>query len=169
MKRHVALPVLALTAALVGLSHLQWMPTDNGHLLAIDGRAVDVHGWVADTLNRLQRDCTSVQRLSAQEAVYGQALAAVQAYSPPASRSARLQAAWQSGPWLVVEAQFDSLLPSVVLLRKVAGQVQIEPQGIWSGQTHPWRTAPLIRSYLAQQVPTAPPALLACFEPQLVH
>ena len=167
MKPHVALPVLAITAVLVGLSHVQWLPTDNGHLLAIDGRAVDVRGWLADTANRLQRDCTSVQALSEQDAAH--ALAAVRAYSPPASNSARLKAAWRSGPWLLVEAQFDTLLPSVVLMRDVAGQVQIEPQGIWSGETHPWRAAPLIRNYLAQQVPTVPPALLACFEPQLVH
>ncbi|MGV0960349.1 MAG: hypothetical protein ACOYB1_10975 [Limnohabitans sp.] len=169
MKRHVALSVLALTALWVGLSHLQWMPTDNGHLLAIDGRAVDAQGWLADTVNRLQRDCTSVHALNEQDVLFGQALAAVQAYSPPASRSARLQAAWRAGPWLLVEAQFETLLSSVVLLRDVAGQVQIEPLGIWSGQTHPWRAAPLIRAYLARQVPTAPPALLACFEPQLVH
>ena len=167
MKRHVALPVLAITAVLVGLSHVQWLPTDNGHLLAIDGRAVDVHGWLADTANRLQRDCTSVQALNEQDAAH--ALGAVRAYSPPASNSARLKAAWRSGPWLLVEAQFDTLLPSVVLMRDVAGQLQIEPQGIWSGQTHPWRAAPLIRHYLAQKVPTAPNALLACFEPQLVH
>jgi hypothetical protein len=169
MKPHVALPLLAITAVLVGLSHVQWLPTDNGHLLAIDGRAVDVHGWLADTANRLQRDCTSVQALNEQDALYGQALSAVQAYSPPASNSARLKAAWRSGTWLLVEAQFDTLLPSVVLMRDVAGQLQIEPQGIWSGETHPWRAAPLIRNYLAQQVPTVPPALLACFEPQLVH
>jgi hypothetical protein len=80
-----------------------------------------------------------------------------------------LKAAWRSGPWLLVEAQFDTLLPSIVLIRDVAGQLQIEPQGIWSGETHPWRAAPLIRNYLAQKVPTAPTALLACFEPQLVH
>jgi hypothetical protein len=169
MKPHVALPVLAITAVLVGLSHVQWLPTDNGHLLAIDGRAVDAQGWLADTANRLRHDCSSVQALNQQDALYGQALSAVQAYSPPASRSARLQAAWRAGPWLLVEAQFETLLPSVVLMRDVAGQLQIEPQGIWSGQTHPWRAAPLIRSYLAQQVPSAPPALLACFEPQLVH
>ncbi len=169
MKRHVALTALALTALVVGLSHLQWLPTDNGHLLAIDGRAVDVQGWVADTHNRLRRDCAAVQTLNAQDPLHAQALAAVRDYSPPASKSARLQAAWRAGPWLLVEAQFDALLPSVVLLRDVAGRVQIEPQGIWSGQTHPWRAAPLIRHYLTQQVPTAPPALLACFEPQLVH
>lgn len=169
MKRHVALSMLALTALFVGLSHIHWMPTDNGQLLAIDGRTVDVRGWVADTLNHLQRDCTTVQSLNKQDALYDQALAAVQAYSPPASRSARLQAAWRAGSWLLVEAQFEALLPSVVLLRHVAGQVQIEPQVIWSGQTHPWRAAPLIRSYLARQVPAAPHALLACFEPQLVH
>lgn len=169
MKRHVALTALALTALVVGLSHLQWLPTDNGYLLAIDGRAVDVQGWVADAHNRLRRDCAAVQTLNVQDPLYAQALAAVRDYSPPASKSARLQAAWRAGPWLLVEAQFDALLPSVVLLRDMAGRVQIEPQGIWSGQTHPWRAAPLIRHYLTQQVPTAPPALLACFEPQLVH
>jgi hypothetical protein len=169
MKRHVALTVLALTALCVALSHLRWMPTDNGHLLAIDGRAVDVQGWLADTSNRLRRDCTAVHTLSEQDVLHAQALAAVRAYSPPASRSARLQAARRAGPWLLVEVQFDDLLPSVVLMRAVAGRLQIEPQGIWIGQTHPWRSAPLIRSYLARQVPSAPPELLACFEPQLVH
>lgn len=169
MKRHVALPLLTLTAALVGLSHLQWVPTDNGHLLAVDGRPVDVHGWLADTHNRLRRDCVQVQALNEQNTLHAQALAAVQAYSPPASRTARLQAAWQSDAWVLVEVQFDSLLPSVVLLRNVAGQLQIEPHGIWSGQTHPWRAGPLIRAYLAKQVPSAPAALLACFEPQLRH
>ncbi|WP_146182797.1 hypothetical protein [Limnohabitans sp. Jir72] len=168
MKPRMAIALLLATAIGVTLSHLQVQATDHGFLLDVDGRPVDVQGWWSDTLNGLQRDCARVQRLPTQDAQLAPALHALQAESPPASRTARITAAWVAGPWLLVQAEFDELLPAVVLLQSHDGTWTVVPQGVWSGQTHPWRAGPLIRSYLQGRVPNAPATLLSCFEPQAI-
>lgn len=165
MKRHVAVAALLVTAIGVTLSHLGWEHTDNGPLLRLDGRPLDVQGWLQDSLNRLRRDCRAVTPLQASDARLAGALAVIQGYSPPASDSGRVKAAWINGDWLLAELAFDDLLPAVVLLQAQGTGWAVAPGGIWSGETHPWRAAPLIRAYLARQVPAAPAALLACFEP----
>lgn len=168
MKPRMVIVLLLATAIGVTLSHLQVQATDHGFLLDVDGRPVDVQGWWSDTVNGLQRDCTRVQHLPAQDAQLGPALRALQEESPPASRTARITGAWMASPWLLVQAEFDELLPAVVLLQLRGGAWTVVPQGVWSGQTHPWRAGPLIRAYLQSRVPGAPATLLSCFEPQAV-
>lgn len=166
MKRRVALPLLGVLTAAVLASHVSWQKQDNGWLMDIDGRPVDVLGWLSEQALRLSRDCRDTQRLQLGDAAYGPALAALQAYSPPASLSARVGSMWVSGRWMLIEAEFQTLLPAVSLLQLHQSGWQVVPHGVWSGQTHPWRAAPLIRRYLAKQVPQAPRTLLDCFELQ---
>ncbi|WP_090137901.1 hypothetical protein [Limnohabitans sp. DM1] len=165
MKPRVAIAALLVTAVWVTLSHFEWQKFDNGHLLVVDGRPLDVQGWLSDRLNRLRRDCARVTRLQPQDERLTSALVVLKAYSPPASHTARVSAAWATDQWLLVEAAFDDLLPAVVLMTRVDTRWAIAPQGIWSGQTHPWMAAPLIRDYLERQMPAAPGHLLACFDP----
>ena len=173
MKPRMAIALLLATAIGVTLSHLEVQATDHGFLLDVDGRPVDVQGWWSDTLNGLQRDCARVQRVPVQDAQLTPALRALQEESPPASLTARITGAWMTGTvtgtWLLVQAEFDELLPAVVLMQSRDGGWTVVPQGVWSGQTHPWRAGPLIRSYLQGRVPNAPSALLHCFEPQAIH
>jgi hypothetical protein len=142
------------------------VPTDNGTLLSIDGRKVDVLGelknaWVSQT-----RNCKDVTQVNADGAVYRQALSLIQAYSPPSSHSAKIASAWSSGPWLVVEVEFETLLPAVVTLKASNGEFTIVPNAIWSGYTQPWVAAPFIRDYLSRQAPDMPADLVKCFTPQ---
>lgn len=165
MKRHVAVAALLATLVGVTLSHVEWKKADNGHLLLLDGRPLDVIGWMQDQANRLRRDCTQVTRLQPPDTRLASALAVIQSYSPPASHTGRVKAAWASGQWLLAEVAFDDLLPAVVLLQAQGQSWAVAPMGIWSGETHPWRAAPLIRAYLERQVRAAPAPLLACFDP----
>lgn len=166
MTPRVALAALALTLIGVALSHVQWTPADNGHLLVVDGRPVDVQGWLNNLLNRVRRDCTTVRALQTGDAQLHAPLQVLREHSPPASRSARLAGAWASGDWMLLEVEFDALLPAVVLMHKTGTDWTVAPQGVWSGQTQPWLAAPMIRAYLSRQVASAPAALLACFDPQ---
>jgi hypothetical protein len=166
MTPRVARAALAATLIGVALSHLEWSQADNGHLLVVDGRPIDVQGWMNNLLNRVRRDCTTVQALQATDTLLHAPLQVLREHSPPASRSARLAGAWASGGWMLLEVEFDALLPAVVLMHKTGADWTVAPQGVWSGQTQPWLAAPLIRAYLSRQVTSAPAPLLACFDPQ---
>lgn len=166
MKPSVARTALAATLVAVALSHVEWSRADNGHLLLVDGRPVDVQGWLANQLNRVRRDCKSVQAMRGEDATLQAALQTLKAYSPPASHSARVAGALTSEGWMLLEVEFDTLLPAVVLMQQTGTEWVLAPRGVWSGQTHPWLAAPLIRAYLSGQVATAPPQLLACFDPK---
>lgn len=166
MTPRVARTALAATLIGVTLSHLEWSQADNGHLLVVDGRPIDVQGGMNSLLNRVRRDCTTVQALPASDALLQAPLQVLREHSPPASRSARVAGAWASGDWMLFEVEFDALLPAVVLMHKTGTDWAVTPQGVWSGQTQPWLAGPLIRAYLSHQVGSAPAPLLACFDPQ---
>ncbi|CAN1568849.1 hypothetical protein [Limnohabitans sp. B9-3] len=166
MKKRVSLAVLGLVLAGVAASHLSWEEKDNGYLLVIDGREVDVLGQLRNDWNRALRNCTRVSFLSAQDPRYLQAKATIQAYSPPQSSSAQLAGVWAAGDWTLAEVEFAQLLPAVVLMHTVNGATAIVPSAVWSGYTQPWKAAPHIRRYLSQQGGAAPPDLFECFEPQ---
>jgi hypothetical protein len=166
MSPRVSLPLLALVIFGVALTHIHVVQTDNGALLSIDGREVDIWGkvknhWVAQT-----RSCKYVTVINADSTAYRQAQSLIQAYSPPSSQSAKIASAWSSGPWLLVEVESDVLLPAVVTLKQSNGEFDIVPNAIWSGYTQPWVAAPFIRDYLSRQAPDMPADLLACFTPQ---
>jgi hypothetical protein len=165
MRPRVSVPLLALVICGVLLTHIQVVPTENGILLSIDGRKVDVLGeinnhWVTQT-----RNCKDVTVVSPDMAVYRQAQGLIQAYSPPSSQSAKIASAWSSGPWLLVEVEFDALLPAVATLKATNGEFTIVPNAIWSGYTQPWVAAPFIRDYLLRQAPDMPADLVKCFTP----
>jgi hypothetical protein len=166
VKRHVALSVALLTALLVLQSHVEPVERDGRTALLVSGRLHDVQGWWAESVNRLTRRCTPVQ---APDPAQAQALlAAVRQYSPPDSRDARLQQAWQLGDWAIAEVHFARLKPTLVVLQRAPGW-QVLPQAVWSGSTAPWRIHDFVRRYLRQQAPGVPEALLACLELEPMH
>lgn len=166
MHPRVSVPLLALVICGVLLAHLHVVPTENGPLLSIDGRKVDVLGEVNNRWVTLTRNCKDVIVLSPDMVVYRQAQSLIQAYSPPSSQSAKIASAWASGPWLLIEVEFDALLPAVVTLKATGGEFTIVPNAIWSGYTLPWVAAPFIRDYLSRQAPDMPIDLVKCFTPQ---
>jgi hypothetical protein len=167
MKPHVALSALIVTFIAVTLSHFDWVQADGGHLLVVDGRPVDAEGWLRNQFNNLSRNCAQVKVLKEDDERLALAMRALKEYSAPASRSARLLAASLRGDWMLLEVEFETLLPAVVVMQKTGSNWVIAPGGIWSGQTYPWLAATTVRAYLARQVESAPSDLLACFDPKV--
>ena len=157
--------VVLLAALLIGLplSHLEIETSDGSWLLRVDGRAVDVAGYVSERYTALTRNCTQVRTLAPTDPLHAQVLAAVRQYSPPDSGSAQLVHLAQHSQWLLAQVRFRSLQDAVVLLQGSASGVSISTGGVWSGATHPHQAEPMIRRYLQSAVPAAPTELTACF------
>ncbi|MEY2618977.1 MAG: hypothetical protein RL522_1979 [Pseudomonadota bacterium] len=164
MKRHVALAVLAVTAAVVIDLHVDWRRADNGVLLRLGEQDIDVWGHTREAWNRFTRRCGRVQELRADDPAWDAAQAAVRAYSPPDSQTARVVAMSRQGDWLLAQVVSDTLMPAVVALHTAQGRIALVPQGIWSGSTTPWLAAPWIRDYLSRQAPALPQPLVDCLE-----
>lgn len=164
MKRHVAGIVLALTAAVVIDLHVDWRRADNGVLLRVGEQDVDAWGHAREAWTRLTRRCQAVQALQADDPAWTAAQAAVRAYSPPDSQTARVVALSRQGEWLLAQVVSDTLMPAVVTLRWQGQAPEPVPRGVWSGNTAPWIAAPWVRDYLRRQVPQLPPSLTDCLE-----
>jgi hypothetical protein len=80
----------------------------------------------------------------------------------PDSRSARWLQLLQQGDWSVAEVTFDTLNPSLVVLRLQGHQWRVQDRAVWSGSTAPWHSGNLVRRYLREQAPGLPKALLDC-------
>ena len=167
MKKHVALTLLLVTTLGVLNAHVDVPRVDGRRFVLTQGQMYDAIGWGEDLWTRTTRRCSQVRTLGSTELVHAQALAAIQAYSPPDSHSARLRQLQQAGDWLLAEVEFEQLSPAVVVLQVQSGRVVVLPTAIWSGDTQPWRPAPLIRRHLQTQAPLLPRALLDCLNPQV--
>jgi len=167
MKKHVALTLLLVTTLGVLNAHVDVPRVDGRRFVSTQGQLYDAIGWSEDLWTRSTRSCSQVRALGRTEPGYAQALAAIQAYSPPDSQSARLRQLQQTGDWLLAEVEFDELSPAVVVLQLQGEGVVVLPTAIWSGDTQPWRPAPLIRRHLHTQAPLMPQTLLDCLDPQV--
>lgn len=166
MKRSTSISVLVLVLLAVTGSHIDWVARDNGHLMMLDGKEIDIAGIASNQWTRMSRNCDGVARLPLVDEKYQTAVRLIQSYSPPQSASVQLAGVWTMGQWALAEAEFVDLLPAVVLIDFSGPQPHIVSQAIWSGYTQPWKAAPFIRAYLMRQVPDLPPALSRCFDPQ---
>jgi hypothetical protein len=162
MKRHVAAVVGLVTCLLVIDTHLDWVPQDGRQLLEVNGQRWDLRGWAAEQLLPLRRDCTPVNPWPADSPTARAVLSVIQQHSLPDSVSARWLQLQQLGDWVVAEVEFDTLKPTLVVLRLQGGQWRVQEQAVWSGSTAPWHSADFVRRYLRQQAPEMPQALLAC-------
>jgi hypothetical protein len=167
MKKHVALTLLLITTLGVLNAHVDVPSVDGRRFVQTQGQMYDAIGWSEDLWTRSTRNCSQVRALGRTEPMYAQALEVIQAFSPPDSRSARLRQLQQNGDWLLAEVEFDELSPAVVVLQLQGKVVELLPTAIWSGDTQPWRPAPLIRRHLHTQAPLVPQPLLDCLDPQV--
>jgi hypothetical protein len=160
--------ILLLLAVLIGVvsNHLNIRSTENGPLLVIDEKEFDVLGEIDMEWTALITDCSNVSSPQFNEWIYHEAIKVVQNYSPPQSRKTHVASVWQQDSWLLVETEFDELLPSVVPLKQSNGVFNIVPQAVWSGYTTPWKATPFIRKYIKNQAPELPSDLINCFRPQ---
>jgi hypothetical protein len=164
MPKRISLYVMLLVFVGVFLNHFSVQKKDNGYLLVVDGREVDAVGMFKDQWLVATRNCKHVQAVAPTERKYLEIKQLVQAYSPPNSESAHLVSLMTTANWYLAEVKFKELLPAVVLIQQTDAGLQIVPNAIWSGETHPWRAGPYIRSYISTKVPHAPKAILDCFE-----
>ena len=162
MKRHVAAVVALITSLLVIDSHVDWVRQDGRPLLAVNGQHWDLHGWAAEQLLQLRRDCTPVNTWPSDSPTGRAILSEIQQHSLPDSQSAHALQLLQLDDWGVAEVDFETLKPSLVVLRLQAGQWRVQDQAVWSGSTSPWQSGDFVRRYLQQQAPELPQALLAC-------
>jgi hypothetical protein len=162
MKRHVAAVVVVLTSLLVIDNHVDLVSQDGRRLLAVNGLHWDVRGWAAEQLLQMRRDCTPVNSSPSDSPTARAVLAVIQQNSLPDSQSARWLQLQQLGDWSVAEVDFDTLKPTLVVMRLQDGQWRVQDQAVWSGSTAPWHSGDFVRRYLRQQAPDLPQALLAC-------
>lgn len=166
MKKRTSVLVLLLVVLAVGASHIGWIARDNGTLMVLDGREIDVAGIADNQWTQFTRNCNGVVRLHPEDKRYQNTAKLISSYSPPHSASVRITGVWSTDKWVLAEAEFAELLPAVVLLDFSGVGPKIVSNAVWSGYTKPWKAAPFIRDYLLKQVPDLPPSLAACFDPQ---
>jgi hypothetical protein len=151
-------------ALLVPLSHLEIQASDDSWLLLVDGRPVDVAGYLSDRSTQLVRDCRQVQVLQPTDPWHADALRAIRHESPPDSLSAQLVHLTRQDAWLLAQVKFSDLQAAVVVLTASERGLTMAQGAVWSGTTQPHRPDPFIRRYLRSRVPAAPADLIACFE-----
>ena len=164
MKRHVAAIVALITTLLVVDSHVDWVSQDGGKLLEVNGQRFDLRGWAAERARVWQSDCNALSTLPPNSPTAQAILLAIQQHSLPDSRSARMLQLLQQGGWSVAEVAFDTLNPSLVVLRLQGDQWRVQDRAVWSGSTAPWHSGDLVRRYLREQAPALPKALLNCLQ-----
>ena len=99
MKKSTSISVLLMVALAVGMSHVGWTTLDNGVLLNLDGRQLDVVGMAKDRLTKISRNCSSVSRLQSVDKEYQSAVRLIIEYSPPHSQSVQISSVWTTGKW----------------------------------------------------------------------
>lgn len=162
MKRHVAATLMGVLGFLIIDSHVDWVHHDNGALLQVSGQTFDPQGWAAEHWRQLRRDCRLVQMPATDSATARAVMHTIQQHSLPDSLEAQWLQWHQLADWGIAEVEFKTLNPSIVVLRQVNGQWQIQDTAVWSGSTSPWLAANFVRRYLRQQAPDLPSALLDC-------
>ena len=165
MKRRVGLTVLLVLSVGLALQHVRVEQQDKRWLLNVYEAQLDVQGFGHDQWSKLYRLTQNCARLPS-DATKSQLLNIIQSYSLPDSASAQLVYVATHEHWALAEVWFDKLSPAVVLLKQENSRWQIEPAGIWSGTTHPWRASPFIREFLLSRNPDFPIALLHCWQAQ---
>jgi hypothetical protein len=144
--------------------HLDIETSDNSWLLWVDGRPVDVSGYISEQFTALTRRCDQVAMVMPDDPLHEQALNVIRQYSPPDSLTAQLLHLNRQHEWLLAQVEFDQLQDAVVLLTQSDKDIVIPTGGIWSGSTHPHRPEPLIRRFIRSGLPSAPEELLNCFQ-----
>jgi len=168
MNNKALLPLMIMVILGVALSHLGLRDDDNGTLLMIDNRPIDIRGEFNNMWISLRRDCSNLKHLDPSDTQYLRVKNLIKSYSPPSSASAKLFTLIEYEGWILAEAEFVDLLPAVILIKtgEPSDDIQIIPNAIWSGFTKPWKTAPYVRSYISRQRSDVPQNLLDCFDPQ---
>lgn len=167
----VSLLVAVLAAAGVGLSHLERY--EDSVIFVIGDKAYDPLGSARNVYNRVSRDCSSVVEVSRQSKAWREIRDELSQMKDPYPTAATPLRIMRMGSWTIAESEFADLEPAIFVLSQEQeqglGKLHIHREGTWSGTTAPLKPGPIIRAYMRKQIPTAPEALIRCFEPTLGH
>lgn len=169
----VSLLVVVLAAAGVGLSHFERY--ENAVIFVTGDQAYDPLGAASNLYNRVSRDCSAVVEVPRQSKEWREIQAELSHMQDPYPTAATPLRIMRSGSWVIAESEFADFEPAIFVLSQEQeqgqglGKLHIHREGTWSGTTAPLKPGPIIRAYLRSQIPTAPEALIRCFEPTLGH
>lgn len=159
--RLLLITVTVIIAALSGICFAFVERVDNGVILNIAEHSYDPVGEVDELGNALVRDCSGISKVSPAsteaDAIKAYLRASTQAGEP------ELHLLIKSGKWLIVESTFQNAEPGVFLLQELEHEYAI--QSVWGGVTEPFKSAPMIRAYFRENVPTVPVSLIKCYDP----
>jgi hypothetical protein len=169
MKKTTASYTLLVSLILILASHFEIQVIDGKRIVVLDSVYFDLQGYfqekTTDMINLTTAQCNTVEYLSKSDLDYAKTLSAVQGYSPPDSKSAKIVQLARDGEWLWAEVSFIQLEPVVVLLKHNPNGLTIWDGSIWSGPTYPWRVKNTIEKYLKTKSPQASHRLLECVAP----
>lgn len=163
----VAIVITIVAAAAYGLSHFE--KYEHSVIFVTSSTVYDPFGNVKNFYNRISRDCSAVVEVQRQSKEWLEIKTELSHMKEPYPTEATPLRVMRQGSWYMVESEFSALEPAIFLLSQNEGKLQIHVQGIWSGTPAPWTPGPIIRKYMQSKVPTAPKALIGCFEPTLEH
>lgn len=166
-RRAVVLLIVALTAALYLGSHVERF--EDSFLFVTTGSVYDPLGSLIDLTNRLTRDCSAVTEVEPGTPEWLAVTEALSRLTEPDSSEATPLRARRQGDWFMVEAEFASLEPAIVLLSGAPDALKVHPEATWSGTTAPRTPGPLIREHMIHSTQAAPASLIRCFDPTLPH
>jgi len=156
MKYRASGVVLVAMLVALPLSHLEIQTSDDSWLLRVDGRPVDIAGYVSERYTQFTRECSHVHALLPSDPLSAQALGAIEQHSPPDSLSARMVHVIRKDDWFLVQVKFRSLQDAVVLLSATKEGLEIAMGGVWSGTTHPHPTRAPHQTLPARQGASGP-------------
>lgn len=173
----VSLLVAVLAVAGVGLSHLERY--EDTVIFVAGDKAYDPLGSARNVYNRVSRDCSAVVEVPRQSKAWREIRDELSHMKDPYPTAATPLRIMRLGSWTIAESEFADLEPAIFVLSQEQdqdrgpgqglGKLHIHTEGTWSGTTAPLKPGPIIRAYMRSQIPTAPEALIRCFEPTLGH
>jgi hypothetical protein len=151
----------------VGVTHVERF--DTSYLVVTQDSVYDFIGMAREKWNSMTRDCDDV----ALDSGTSDKSKAIENYLnlglvQSSGRVTVLTTAAQLD-WYLVEVEFESLEPALLLLRYEQGKYVWFKDATWSGNPGPWVAGPIIREFIGTKVPSTPKQLLQCFKPRLSH
>ena len=104
MKKTTASFALLVSVVLVLASHLETQVIDGERIVVVDSVYFDLRGYLqektTDMINLATAQCNTVEYLSKSNSDFSKTLTAIQEYSPPDSKSAKIVQLARDGEWL---------------------------------------------------------------------
>ncbi len=161
MHRRITTAIAAgalIFSAVVMYSHVERV--DDGFIIATKTGVMDPIGELKLAFTRATRDCTAVKEVSSAEILAALAASKVVKIN---DANPKPRAGWKQDAWLLVEVDFDSLEPAILLIEHVASNYTVA--ALYGGTAAPFNDVQVIHSYFSRKQSAAPRQLINCYEP----